>query len=62
MQSLSVMGVKQSAGKNMITAVIVGWVLFNIAVAGRLILVRVVLPDREKLRRERERQSVVLAR
>ena len=32
----------------MITAVIVAWILSNIAIAGWLILVRVVLPDRER--------------
>ena len=42
----------------MIAAVIVAWLLSNIVVAGRLIWVRVVLPDRMKLRREHERQSI----
>jgi hypothetical protein len=42
----------------MIATVIVAWFLSNSVVAGWLIWVRVVLPDREKLRRERERQSI----
>jgi hypothetical protein len=42
----------------MITAVIVSWILFNIAVAGWLTWVRVIRPDRKRLR-ERERHSIV---
>jgi hypothetical protein len=42
----------------MIAAVIVAWLLLNVAIAGWLTWVRIVLPDREELRRERERQSM----
>ncbi len=42
----------------MITAVIVAWLLLNVAIAGWLTWVRIVRPDREKLRRERERQLI----
>jgi hypothetical protein len=42
----------------MITAVIVAWLLFNIAFAGWLTWVRVIQPERAKLRRERERQAI----
>ena len=41
----------------MITAVIVAWLLFNVAVASWLTWVRVIQPDRVKLRRERQRQA-----
>ena len=42
----------------MITSVIVAWLLFNIAFAGWLTWVRVIRPDRAKLRLERERQAI----
>jgi hypothetical protein len=42
----------------MITAVIVAWLLFNVAFAGWLTWVRVIRPDRVKLRRERERPAI----
>jgi len=42
----------------MIAVVIVAWLLLNVAIAGWLTWVRIILPDREKLRRERERQSI----
>jgi hypothetical protein len=43
----------------MITAVIVAWLLFNIAIAGWLTWIRVIRPDRDRSRRERERHSIV---
>ena len=42
----------------MIATVIVAWLLLNVAIAGWLTWVRVVRPDRAKLLRERERQSI----
>jgi len=41
----------------MITSVIVAWLLLNVAIAGWLTWVRVIRPNRVKLRRERERQA-----
>jgi hypothetical protein len=42
----------------MIAALIVAWLLLNIAIAGWLTWVRVVRPNRERLQRQRERQSI----
>lgn len=49
---------RDKARGNMIAAVIVAWLLLNIAIACWLTWVRVVRPDREQLRRERELQSI----
>jgi hypothetical protein len=38
----------------MITALIVAWLLFNIAFAGWLTWIRVIRPDRARSRRERQ--------
>ncbi len=51
-------GCETRRGGNMIAAVIVAWLLLNVAIAGWLTWVRIVRPDREKLQRERERQSI----
>jgi hypothetical protein len=42
----------------MISALIVAWLMFNIAIAGWLTWVRIVRPNREKLRLQRERHLV----
>ena len=49
---------KQKRGGNMIASMIVAWLLFNVAIAGWLTWVRIVRPDREKLRGQ-ERYSIV---
>jgi hypothetical protein len=42
----------------MIATVIVAWLLLNAAIAGWLTWVRIIRPERAKLRRERGRQSI----
>jgi hypothetical protein len=42
----------------MIATVIVVWLLLNIAIAGWLTWVRIIRPERAKLRHERRRQSI----
>ena len=43
---------------NMIAAMIAAWLLFNIAIALWLTWIRIVRPNRETLRRQRERRSI----